>query len=225
MRISRVLLTITTMLMPLMANAAGGVGLGATRLVYNAGEKQATIEVRNTNENSPFLVQTWLDNANNVKTSDFVVVPPLSVLRPKSENTLRIMFTGKGVAQDRETLYWMTVKAIPQSTSAGPNTLQMAAASRIKVFYRPSGLPVRIADAPAQISGTSSGGKVTLNNPTPYYITLSSLKIDGRKVTPVMLSPKNRVTLPGNYSSARRAEFQTINDYGAWTSAITIDLK
>lgn len=224
MRISYILLTLTTLLAPLLAHA-GGVGLGATRLIYQAGDKQAALDVRNTNENDPYLIETWLDNANNVQTTDFVVVPPLAVLRPKSENTLRIMFTGQGLPQDRETLYWMTVKAIPQSAPHEKNTLQMAAASRIKVFYRPTNLPIAPNDAWKRIEGTLDTGKVTLHNPTPYYITLSSLAIDGKKVAPVMIAPKNKITLPGSFSNARTAEYQTTNDYGAITEAEKINIK
>ncbi|WP_437887517.1 fimbria/pilus periplasmic chaperone [Phytobacter sp. V91] len=224
MSVSRVLIVVTALLLPFMANA-GGVGLGATRLVYPAGGKQVSLDVRNTHETAPFLIQSWLDNANNVKTADFVVVPPLSVLRPKGENTLRIMFVGRGLPQDRETLYWMTVKAIPQSAPAEKNTLQMAAASRIKVFYRPANLPVSPADAWKRLTGTFQAGKVTLNNPTPYYITLSSLKVDGKKITPMMISPKSNVTLTGTFSAARSFEYQTVNDFGAWTSAMVVNIK
>ncbi|GAA3611770.1 fimbria/pilus periplasmic chaperone [Gibbsiella greigii] len=224
MRISHVLLTVATLLSPLLAYA-GGVGLGATRLVYQAGDKQAALGVRNTNENDPYLIETWLDNANNEQTTDFVVVPPLAVLQPKSENTLRIMFTGQGLPQDRETLYWMTVKAIPQSAPHEKNTLQMAAASRIKVFYRPTNLPIAPSDAWKRLEGTFNTGKVTLHNPTPYYITLSSLTIDGKKVTPLMIAPKNKITLTGTFANAKKAEYQTTNDYGAITETATINIK
>lgn len=224
MSVSRALLAVTALLLPFLVNA-GGVGLGATRLVYPAGEKQVSLNVRNTHETSPFLIQAWLDNASNVKTADFVVAPPLSILRPKAENTLRIMFAGQKLPQDRETLYWMTVKAIPQSAVTEQNTLQLAAASRIKVFYRPANLPVSPAEASKQLTGTLRDGKVTMNNPTPYYITLSSLKIDGKKVNPIMIAPKSNITLTETYSMAKKIEYQTVDDYGAWTAATIINIK
>lgn len=219
MRVTGLLLAIFSLFLSAQAAIAGsgGVGLGSTRLVYHANEKQTSLDVRNTHTSSPFLIQTWLENDAGVKTQDFVVVPPLSVLRPKSENTLRIIFTGKGLPNDRETLYWLTVKAIPQTSEQGKNTLQLAAASRIKVFYRPAGLPEKSNEAYKKILSSLNGGKLTLKNPTPYYLTLITLRVDNKEIKPFMLPPEGSVTVPGNFSNARNMSYQTINDYGAWT--------
>ncbi|MGE9551436.1 fimbrial biogenesis chaperone [Erwinia amylovora] len=220
MRIPALFLAICSLLLPAFASA-GGVGLGMTRLVYHAGDKQASLDIRNTHTTSPFLIQTWLDNAAGIKTQDFVVVPPLSVLRPNNENTLRIIFTGKGLPTDRETLYWMTVKAIPQSGTQGNNTLQLAAASRIKVFYRPAGLAEKMSEAHKKITGSLSRGQLTLNNPTPYYLTLVTLRVDGKEMKPLMLPPKVSSVVPGSFNGAKNFSYQTINDYGAWTTLVS----
>lgn len=222
MRVTGLLLAIFSLFLSAQAAIAGsgGVGLGSTRLVYHANEKQTSLDVRNTHTTSPFLIQTWLENDAGVKTQDFVVVPPLSVLRPKSENTLRIIFTGKGLPNDRETLYWLTVKAIPQTSEQGKNTLQLAAASRIKVFYRPAGLSEKSNEAYKKILPSLNGGKLTLKNPTPYYLTLITLRVDNKEIKPFMLPPEGSVTVPGNFSNARNMSYQTINDYGAWTSLL-----
>lgn len=226
MRIPAILLVMFSLLLPMFANAnSGGVGLGTTRLIYNAGDKQASLDVRNTHTTSPFLIQTWLDNDNGVKTQDFTVVPPLVVLRPNSENTLRIIFTGKGLPTDRETLYWLTVKAIPQSVEQGSNTLQLAAASRIKVFYRPVGLKENANESYNKITASLSGGKLTLHNPTPYYLTLITLRVDNKEVKPLMLSPKGSSTVSGHFNGAKRVSYQTINDYGAWTPLVSKNLN
>ncbi|WP_219558676.1 fimbria/pilus periplasmic chaperone, partial [Klebsiella michiganensis] len=44
--------------------------------------------------------------------------------------------------QDRETLFWMNVKAIPSmdKSKLSDNTLQLAIISRIKLYYRPAKL-------------------------------------------------------------------------------------
>ncbi|WP_342754093.1 fimbria/pilus periplasmic chaperone [Pantoea sp. MBD-2R] len=219
MRVTGLLLAIFSLFLSAQAAIAGsgGVGLGSTRLVYHANEKQTSLDVRNTHTSSPFLIQTWLENDAGVKTQDFVVVPPLSVLRPKSENTLRIIFSGKGLPNDRETLYWLTVKAIPQTSEQGKNTLQLAAASRIKVFYRPAGLSEKSNEAYKKILPSLNGSKLTLKNPTPYYLTLITLRVDNKEIKPFMLPPEGSVTIPGNFSNARNMSYQTINDYGAWT--------
>lgn len=55
----------------------GGVGLGATRLVYHESDKQISLSLRNTSAQTPFLVQSFVLNSAQAKTEDFVVTPPL----------------------------------------------------------------------------------------------------------------------------------------------------
>ncbi len=59
------------------------------------------------------------------------------------ENTLRIIdATNNQLPQDRESLFWMNVKAIPSmdKSKLSDNTLQLAIISRIKLYYRPAKL-------------------------------------------------------------------------------------
>ncbi|NEG59089.1 fimbrial biogenesis chaperone [Pantoea agglomerans] len=205
---------------------AGGVGLGATRMIYSADAKQSTLQVRNTHAQASFLIQSWMENANGKRTQDFVITPPLYVLKPATESVVKIIFNGKSLPQDRESLYWITVKAIPQQTknSAG-NSLQFASANRIKVFYRPASLPNNANEASQKITGEYSAGKVVLSNPTPWFITTINLKVDGKAVKPVMLPPKSSTTLEETFSRATSLTFQTINDYGAWTPVTRAPLK
>ncbi|HCT2369434.1 TPA: fimbria/pilus periplasmic chaperone [Enterobacter cloacae] len=199
---------------------AGGVGLGATRMVYSSTTNQSMLQVRNTHPDATFLIQSWMENEKGQKTNDFVITPPLFVMKPASESAVKIMFNGKALPEDRETLYWMTVKAIPQQTKSGSgNSLQFASANRIKVFYRPESLGQGAGDAWKSPTGAYRGGKVTLSNPTPYYLTTINLKIDGMPVQPVMVPPKSSVTLGETFSHASSVSYQTINDYGAWTPA------
>jgi fimbrial chaperone protein len=197
---------------------AGGVGLGATRIVYPGDTSQATLQVRNTHPDASFLIQSWVENAQGEKANDFLLTPPLYVLKPATESVIKIMFNGKPLPQDRESLYWLTVKAIPQQTkSSSGNSLQFASANRIKVFYRPNGLPVSVDDAWKQVTGRYAAGKVTLSNPTPYYLTTINVKVDGRAVQGVMIPPKGTATLAESFSQANSLSYQTINDFGAWT--------
>ncbi|WP_148243845.1 molecular chaperone [Enterobacter asburiae] len=205
---------------------AGGVGLGATRMVYSSATTQSMMQVRNTHPDATFLIQSWVENEKGERTNDFVITPPLYVMKPASESAVKIMFNGKALPQDRETLYWMTVKAIPQQAQSGSgNTLQFASANRIKVFYRPEGLGESPGEAWKRLTGAYRAGKVTLSNPTPYYLTTINVKIDGIPVQPVMVPPKGNVTLAETFSHASSMSFQTINDYGAWTPATRASLS
>lgn len=205
---------------------AGGVGLGATRMVYSADSKQSTLQVRNTHTTASFLIQSWIETASGQRSQDFVITPPLYVLKPSTESVVKIIFNGKSLPQDRESLYWMTVKAIPQQTknSAG-NSLQFASANRIKVFYRPTSLSDNANEAWKKVTGEYSAGKVVLRNPTPYFITTLNVKVDGKTVKPVMLPPKSSTPLAEKFSQATSLTFQTINDYGAWTPVTRASLN
>jgi fimbrial chaperone protein len=197
---------------------AGGVGLGATRLVYSSATTQAMLQVRNTHPESSFLIQSWIENEKGDRTNDFVITPPLYVLKPATESMVKVMFNGKSLPQDRETLYWITVKAIPQQLkNSASNSLQFASANRIKIFYRPQAIKDDMAEAWKKITGSYSAGKVTLNNPTPYYLTTINVKVDGKSVQPVMIPPKTSIALEESFRQANNFSYQTINDYGAWT--------
>ncbi|MEF3109875.1 molecular chaperone [Raoultella sp. WB_B2P2-3] len=205
---------------------AGGVGLGATRMVYLGSANQSMLQVRNTHPDASFLIQSWVENEQDRRSNDFVITPPLYVLKPATESVVKIMFSGKSLPQDRETLYWITVKAIPQqSKSASSNSLQFASANRIKVFYRPEGLQSGASEGWKKITGDYRAGKITLNNPTPYYLTTINLKVDGKPVQPAMVPPKASVTLAGSFSQASAFSYQTINDYGAWTPTVSLSLN
>ncbi|HKS35494.1 MAG TPA: fimbria/pilus periplasmic chaperone [Enterobacteriaceae bacterium] len=204
---------------------AGGVGLGATRMIYPGDTTQSMLQVRNTHPDAAFLIQSWIENADGKGSNDFIITPPLYVLKPASESVVKIMFNGKSLPQDRETLYWMTVKAIPQQKlNASGNSLQFASANRIKVFYRPESIGDDADKAWKKITGKSHAGKVTLANPTPYYLTTVNLRIDGKPVEPVMIPPKGSVTLSESFSQVSNLSYQTINDYGAWTPSTSIVL-
>ncbi|UHM89175.1 fimbria/pilus periplasmic chaperone [Rahnella victoriana] len=204
---------------------AGGVGLGATRMIYSSAVTQAALDVRNTHKDAPFLIQSWIENEQGQRSNDFVITPPLYVLKPVTESVIKVMFNGKALPQDRETLYWLTVKAIPQQDKhAAGNTLQFASANRIKVFYRPAGLHENAIEAWKQLRGEVRQGKITLTNPTPYYLTTINLSVDGKAVNPVMIPPKASVALPGSFGKASTFSYQTINDYGAWTPSMTSPL-
>ncbi|ORM84327.1 pilus assembly protein PapD [Pantoea deleyi] len=208
------------------AAQAGGEGLGATRLVYSSAAKQSTLQVRNTHETASFLIQSWMETASGERTQDFVITPPLYLLKPATESVVKIIFNGKALPQDRETLYWMTIKAIPQqSDNSAGNSLQFASANRIKLFYRPASLPGNATEAWKSVTANYSAGKVVLNNPTPYFITTINLKVDGKAVKPVMLPPQSGTALADKFSQATSLSFQTINDYGAWTPVTRVSLN
>lgn len=67
----------------------GGVGLSATRMVYPSSASQTSLSVRNSDKQAPFLIQSWIEDEQGQRNNDFVIIPPLFVLKPASENALK----------------------------------------------------------------------------------------------------------------------------------------
>jgi fimbrial chaperone protein len=199
------------------AVTAGGVALGSTRIVYPSGIRQITLPVNNTDDKSRFLIKSWVENSEEKKTNDFMITPPLFMIGPGNENLVSIKFNGtEQLPIDRETLYWFNSQAIPQRKAArGENILQLATLSRIKIFFRPSGLEMSAAEAPQHIRFSRQKGNLVVHNPTPYYITLVGFRA-GKEVLPnTMVAPKQ--SLPVSSSGNGEITFRTVNDYGALT--------
>jgi len=223
----RSVLAMLTFVCFLSTAQAGGIALGATRVIYPAEAKQISLAVTNSDKNNRFLIQSWIEDNNEKKTPDFVLTPPLFVSKPKSENTLRIMYTGPRLPKDRESVFWINSKAIPaveRESIEGKNVLQIAILSRIKLFVRPPNLPSTPAEAPSQLTFSRQGNQLRIANPSPYYVTLVNLNMGIRKLPNTMVAPKadSVVTLPEGASGA--LTYQTINDYGANTPLATAKL-
>lgn len=199
---------------------AGGIALGATRVIYPQGSKQVSLPVINSSDSNVFLIQSWVANADGSRASDFIITPPLFVIQPKKENTLRIMYVGPSLPTDRESVFYLNSKAIPSvdKTTLAKNSLQIATQSVIKLFIRPKDLPGPSADAPAMLRCHSQNGRLTVANPSPYYVSLVEIYAGNQKLPNTMVAPKSELTLK---SSENRAIFQTVNDFGATTPVQT----
>ncbi|MEQ9879350.1 fimbria/pilus periplasmic chaperone [Pectobacterium aroidearum] len=203
---------------------AGGIALGATRVIYSAEANQASLSIINSDENNRFLIQSWVEDKDGNKTKDFLATPPLFVVKPKGENTLRLMHVGTPLPSDRESVYWVNVKAIPaveKRSLEDKNALQLAVLSRIKLFVRPANLPTGADSAPATLRFQQSGSALTITNPSPYFITLVNLQSGSQKLPNTMVPPKGSTSLTLSGRASGAVSFQTINDYGAMTSRVT----
>ncbi|MEJ5074470.1 type 1 fimbria chaperone FimC [Enterobacter ludwigii] len=211
----------------LPAQAAGGIALGATRVIYPADAKQTSLALSNSNKQERYLINAWIENATGQKEKTFVITPPLFVSEPNSENTLRIIYAGPALATDRESLFYLNVKAIPsmdKNNGENNNVLQLAILSRIKLFVRPNKLETQPGQALDTLAFTRSGSAISINNPSPYFITLVNLQLGGKKLDNVMVAPKTSatVTLPAGAQGA--LSWQSVNDYGAITPARRVNL-
>ncbi|SFT38209.1 fimbrial chaperone protein [Kosakonia arachidis] len=216
-----------TSLAPSLANA-GGITIGGTRVIYPAGQKQVSMSVRNTAEKASFMVQSWVEQADGKKSQDFVVTPPVYVSGPGNENTLRIMYVGQPARTDQETLYFFNTKAIPamdKKDIEGKNILMLAATTRIKLFVRPAGLQPAVEKVPGMLTFHRAGSQLRIDNPTPYHVTLASMKSGGQALPDTMVSPRSSLSLPLPSGAGSYVTYRTINDFGAATPEIRADIK
>ncbi|MBP2167372.1 fimbrial chaperone protein [Erwinia toletana] len=208
--------------------AEGGISVQGTRIVYPLHAKQENITVSNTSATDSFLVQSWTEDAIGKKSKDFVVTPPLYLSGPKNENILRLMQLNGNLPQDRESLYYFIVKAIPsvdEASGANKSVLQIATASRIKLFVRPAGLAPEADKAPGYLRFQHEGNQLNIDNPTPYYITLTRIVYEGKGLKDIMVAPKSHALMLLPPGSARSITFSTISDHGAVTKAETKEIK
>jgi len=227
-RLTVLFMVFLTILLSGISQAYAGVALGATRIVYPAGQKQVSLGISNNDEKSTYLIQSWIDNAAGAKTSSFVITPPLFVMKGKKENTLRIIDgTNNSLPTDKETLLWVNVKAIPSvdKTLQDKNTLQLAIISRIKMFYRPKGLTMPPEKAPASLQFSRSGNTLTVKNPSPYYVTVTNVISNKKELKSFMVSPMGSITAPIPAGASNAFSYQTINDFGALTPAIQVNVN
>lgn len=216
--------------------ATAGVVITGTRLIYPAGQKEISVKLNNSGT-QPALTQSWIDTGDVESTptssqAPFVLTPPVARIDPAKGQTLRLMFTGAPLAQDKESVFWLNVLEIPPKPQGigDINTLQMAFRSRIKLFYRPTGLVGTASEAIEQVqwqlvpARNGQGLALQAFNPSAFHVSLIELDLvvgaqrdrseDGM-VAPGETRQFLLPTLKARPSGAAQVEFSAINDYGA----------
>jgi P pilus assembly chaperone PapD len=214
--------------------AQASVVIAGTRVIYNAKDTETTIKLTNEGK-APALTQAWIDKGDPKASPSsievpFTVTPPVSRIDPGKGQTLRIIYTGEALAQDRETVFWLNVLEIPPKPAAedaDANKLQLAFRSRIKLFFRPAGLKGNADDAPGTISWrvTQAGGKpaIEASNPSKYHVSFAGIELAGGGKTAKfedggMVGPGETRAFPltGDVAQGPEAKvhYHAINDYG-----------
>lgn len=222
------------------ARTEASVVIGGTRVVYPSQDKEVTVKLTNEGK-APALVQVWLDDGDEKSTPDtakvpFTVAPPIFRIDPTQGQAVRVVYTKEPLPTDKESLFWVNVLEVPpKSSDDGKNRLQFAFRTRIKLFFRPQGLPGEAGAAADKLTwklAPGPGGKgvqVQATNPTPYYVSFAhvglkigdrSIEGEGGMVAPGAMASfpvAGLATMPG---SDAQAQFTTINDYGALNKVV-----
>ncbi|WMD20811.1 molecular chaperone [Achromobacter seleniivolatilans] len=214
------------------APASANVVILGTRVIYHAKDKEVTVQLQNESS-VPALVQAWVSQTMKTQGPDgesvpFVVVPPMARISPSRGQAMRLSFTGADLPQDRESLFWFNLLDVPgvaRSPNEAKNELQLAYKSQVKLFYRPTGLSGSLDDAVKALKLKMEGGKLTLQNDSPFHISLVQASFnDGTRLLPlksmdsVMIVPFGARSVDVKAADVRQAKSLDIiwvNDYGA----------
>ncbi|MBV8044838.1 fimbria/pilus periplasmic chaperone [Pluralibacter sp.] len=216
------LLCLAGLLLLFSTLAQAGVVIGGTRFVYPGAKASISVPVRNKSL-MPFLINArvtvggeWPGAAQaGGEPAPFVITPPLFVIQPQRENTLRIIYTGGALPADRESLFTLRIAAIP-SSKAQANSVQLAVRSALKLLYRPTGLTGSAEAAYHTLCWQRDGAALRVSNPGPYYVTLFQLSIAGKSQENAgVVAPFGQRRFSGCPSSQPcQVRWQSINDYG-----------
>ncbi|SPW34516.1 Chaperone protein fimC precursor [Edwardsiella tarda] len=198
---------------------ASGLTLGATRVVHPAGAAQSVFSVSNKTDSSTYLIQSWVEDATGAKTDDFIVTPPLYTSAPGNENVLRIVSSEAPHPQDKESLYYLNIKAIPSVDKKAlekheGGSLIVATLMKVKLFVRPAGLTPPREQAANKLEFARKGANLNIHNPTPYYLTLIDMKVGTKTLPDIMVPPWESVSLVLPTGSSGTVTWSTIGDHG-----------
>ncbi|EAS4232744.1 molecular chaperone [Salmonella enterica] len=219
-----------------LADEQGGISLGATRVIFPSDAKSVSLPVNNSSRSSVFLLRSWVSpyHENDKTSAPFIITPPL--YRLDSENTIQLRINATRndtLPQDRESVFMVNVMAIPpekkDNLPSEGSLIRIAVNNRIKLFYRPQSLnnQQQVNDAYSTLQVVKSSGFITVKNPSPYYITLGKVFINGKenrdKGADLMMPPMGgEVKLPVSDKTGRFT-YQVINDFGGMSPEITLN--
>lgn len=202
-------------------HSLASVVISNTRVIYPSDSKEVSVAINNVGT-SPVLLQSWLDNGDvNAKPEmikvPFILTPPINRVEPSKSQTLRIRYTDGVLPMDKESVFWLNVLELPAKKQAknGDSVMQMTFRSRIKLFYRPAGLKGNANDTAKAVIWQAQGNGIQATNPTPYYVSFVTIKVNGKQIAGEMVAPRSSLlfNLPGKAGSTLTGDF--VNDYGA----------
>lgn len=217
--------------------AQAGIVIQGSRVVYPAKEREVSIKMTNIGE-QPSLVQAWVDKGNEKLTADkadgpFLITPPITRVEAKKGQTLRLVYTGDDAAsRKQETVFWLNVLDVPpMPKDQEANFLQVAVRSRMKIFYRPEGLPGNPNQAAENlrwsVAHAGNGYVIRARNDGAFHVSLATVQLvaggriyDVRKDDVKMVAPGSQVDFPlpsltAQPGAGAKVDYQWVTDYGA----------
>lgn len=231
-----VLLTLSTIShaspMPAETSNIFRVTLGATRVVYLERGAGAQLSVSNK-QDYPILVQSSVTGEDKKSAAPFLVTPPLFRLEASQQSRLRVIRTGGTLPADRESLYWLCVKAVPPSENDSADTtkkisltVNTAISTCDKLLYRPASLKGTAEDVAGSLRWTRQGNMLIVSNPTPFYMNLNTISVGTKSLSGLTyVPPRGERTLPLPAEAAGAVVWTVINDQGGESRRFSADVN
>lgn len=203
-----------------------------TRLVYPQQSKNIALQLHNDAATAA-VAQVWLErersdecrlpNAGRQRLP-FVLEKATVAVAAEGTTTVRITYLpqhGPPLPTAQESVFYLNVLDIPPvfAGSLARNELQMALCSRIKLFFRPTGLTGEDATTAAgALRWRRDPQGLTAHNPSPFHVSYTGLQWAGGGNAAVsgMLAPHatQTVVLPPGTSVPDTFTLQWVNDLG-----------
>lgn len=209
-----------------------GVVLDNTRVVFDAGKLETSMTLSNPTR-QPYAIQAWVNSASDDDSlaAPFIATPPLFRIDPRKEQGLRVLRTKGALAEDRESLYYLNIQEIPSAGTSADNVLKVALRTRIKLFYRPAGLPGAALEAGSKLHWslvTENGQhRLRVENPTPFHVSFIGIKVakgqqEHEIYAPLMVEPFAERHYPVQQIgwTPEAVVFSTINDHGGYSQPL-----
>nr|WP_307773638.1 molecular chaperone [Providencia stuartii] len=206
---------------------SAGLSLNKTRIIFNEGDKSASITFKN-NVDSPFLVQNEIYDVDNQKSDFFVITPSIFRVEKNSTFMMRIFPASLNLLpKDRESVFYFSSRAIPPKKNDEKSSGKLSIVTNlvIKLYYRPKNLPMTAKESYEKLSVSYEKNVLTIHNPTPYYTTLVDMKANNtRKIKNKMVAPYSHITLP-DMTGLNTFSWRIMNDYGGTTKPFLFESK
>lgn len=194
-----------------------------TRIIYDEKNKGVSVVVENTDKKDPYLMQTWVENAQGEKiTEPLIALPLLQRIEPGQKKQVRIN-TSKNdlkMSTNEESLFYFNVLGIPPKSQL-ENAVEIVIQSRFKLFYRPEGLPQYLEkNWQKELKLEKSLGLLKLTNPTPYHVVVININDSFNKVPnfqEMVIKPNSHTTYPltDKQQKSSKMVISYIDDFGS----------
>lgn len=219
----------------LYSTAQAAITMVGTRVIFPADQNEKTIQFQN-NDNTPNIVQVWLDAGDERLTAEnadapFLAMPQIFKTGSAEGQIVRLLFTGDKASMptDKESVFYLNFSEIPSSkaTDIDKNKMLIVFKNRVKVFYRPSGLLIKPTEMNKNISykliQNNLHDVIEFKNNNPYYANISNanLVVNGQSTEvakSIMVAPGESVQWDSNQKNLNPANIKLniglLNDYG-----------